>query len=81
MIIVATNAAVTSRQLGRMARRAAFGLGRIGGIASHGSGDFVIAFSNYQGSKFIDDDNLTNLFRGVVESTEEKNRPDKSQSA
>ena len=71
MIIIGTNAAVTSRQLGRMARRAGFGLGRIGGIARHGSGDFVIAFSNYQGSKFIDDDNLTNLFRGVVESTEE----------
>jgi D-aminopeptidase len=71
MIIVATNAPVTSRQLGRLARRAVFGLGRIGGIASHGSGDFVIAFSNYQGNEFIDDDDITNLFRGVVESTEE----------
>ena len=71
MIVVATNAPVTSRQLGRLARRAVFGLGRIGGIASHGSGDFVIAFSNYQGNEFIGDDDLTNLFRGVVESTEE----------
>ena len=45
-IIVATDAPLTSRQLGRIARQAGFGLARAGGTASHGSGDFVIAFTN-----------------------------------
>ncbi len=46
MIIVATDAPMASRQLGRIARRAGFGLARAGGTVSHGSGDFVIAFTN-----------------------------------
>ncbi len=71
MIIVATDAPVTARQLGRMARRSALGLGRVGAIASHGSGDFVIAFSNSAVRPDIDDAHLTPLFRGVVEATEE----------
>ena len=45
MIILATDAPFDSRQLGRLARRGAFGLARSGAIASHGSGDFVVAFS------------------------------------
>ena len=71
MIIVGTDAPVTARQLGRMARRSALGLGRVGAIASHGSGDFVIAFSNSTVRTEIDDAHLTPLFRGVVEATEE----------
>jgi D-aminopeptidase len=46
MMIVATDAPLDSRQLGRVARRAALGLARTGSPAGHGSGDFVIAFSN-----------------------------------
>ncbi len=45
MLIVATDAPLTSRQLGRVARRATFGLARTGTICDDGSGDFVIAFS------------------------------------
>ena len=45
MIVLATDAPLNSRQLQRMARRAAFGLGRTGTVCHHGSGDFVIAFS------------------------------------
>ncbi len=71
MIVVATDARIDSRQLGRMARRAALGLGRVGAIASHGSGDFVIAFSNAAQPPDLGDDDLTSLFRGVVEATEE----------
>ncbi|MCH7745422.1 MAG: P1 family peptidase [Chloroflexi bacterium] len=71
MMIIGTDAPVTSRQLGRIGRRAAMGLGRVGGIASHGSGDFVIAFSNSSERPGIDDAHLTPLFRGVVEATEE----------
>lgn len=71
MMVVATNAPVTSRQLSRIGSRAAFGLARVGAIASHGSGDFIIAFSNATQRPDIDDAHLTPLFRGVVEATEE----------
>lgn len=45
MIVLATDAPLTSRQLGRLCRRAAFGLARTGSTCHGGSGDFVIAFS------------------------------------
>jgi D-aminopeptidase len=45
MIILATDAPLNERQLGRIAKRAAFGLSRTGSYAAHGSGDIVIAFS------------------------------------
>ena len=46
MIILGTNAPLSSRQLGRLARRASMGLARTGGVSGHGSGEIVIAFSN-----------------------------------
>ena len=70
-IVVATDARVTARQLGRIARRATFGLGRMGAIASHASGDFVIAFSNSVERPDVDDAHLDPFFRGAVEATEE----------
>lgn len=82
IIIIATDAPVTSRQLKRMAKRATHGLARTGSISSHGSGDIVIAFStagrvpHYRedvrapaGQVFEED--LTWLFRATAESTEE----------
>jgi D-aminopeptidase len=48
MIVLATNAPLTDRQLGRIARRAGLGLARTGSSVSNGSGDFVIAFSTAQ---------------------------------
>lgn len=45
MMILATDAPLDSRQLGRLCRRAAFGLARTGSTCHGGSGDFVIAFS------------------------------------
>src|SRR5690625_1957746 len=45
MVVVATDAALTSRDLERLAARAMFGLGRTGSSYSNGSGDFAIAFS------------------------------------
>jgi D-aminopeptidase len=45
MIVVATDAPVSARQLERMARRAVLGLARTGSFMHHGSGDFVVAFS------------------------------------
>ncbi len=45
IMVVGTDAPVTSRQLQRLARRAGIGLARTGSLGGHGSGDFVIAFS------------------------------------
>ena len=45
MIVLATDAPLNSRQLGRLCRRAVFGLARTGSTCHGGSGDFVIAFS------------------------------------
>jgi len=48
MIVLATDAPLTSRQLSRVARRTAHGLARTGSTATNGSGDFTIAFSTAQ---------------------------------
>lgn len=45
MMVVMTDAPLTSRNLERLAKRAMLGLARTGGIASNGSGDYVIAVS------------------------------------
>lgn len=45
IIVLATDAPLDSRQLGRLCHRAAFGLARTGSTCHGGSGDFVIAFS------------------------------------
>lgn len=45
MIIVATDAPLSSRNLKRLAKRAVLGLARTGGFMANGSGDYVIAFS------------------------------------
>ena len=45
MIVLATDAPLSERQLGRLCKRGAAGLARLGSVYGHGSGDFVIAFS------------------------------------
>jgi D-aminopeptidase len=49
MIVVATDAPISDRNLERLAARAMMGLARTGSSASNGSGDFVIAFSTARG--------------------------------
>jgi D-aminopeptidase len=48
MMVLATDAPLDARQLGRLCRRAGVGLARTGSHHAHGSGDFVIAFSTAQ---------------------------------
>lgn len=48
MIVLATDAPLNERQLKRLAKRAAAGLGRAGSHIANGSGDIVIAFSTAQ---------------------------------
>lgn len=82
MIIVATDAPVLSRNLRRMAKRAIMGLARTGSFASNGSGDYVIAFSadsalvrsadqRRPDVEELTNDEMSGLFEGVVEATEE----------
>lgn len=80
MIVVATDAPLTSRNLYRLAKRAVFGLVRTGGYSSNGSGDYVIAFSTaYRivkgrfvgNTDFVPNGKMTPLFQAVAEATEE----------
>jgi D-aminopeptidase len=84
MIIVATDAPLDARNLKRLAKRAMLGLAKTGGIASNGSGDYVIAFSTatalripYQSDspflnkKVLRNSQLSPLFLAVIEATEE----------
>jgi D-aminopeptidase len=82
MIIVATDAPILERNLRRLAQRAIMGLAKTGSFAGNGSGDYVIAFSanaalrRHPDQRRPDVQELTNdemsaLFEGVVESTEE----------
>jgi len=45
MVVLATDAPMSARQLQRLCARAAVGLARTGAVHGHGSGDFVIGFS------------------------------------
>jgi D-aminopeptidase len=53
MIVVATDAPISDRNLERFAARAIMGLARTGSSASNGSGDFVIAFSTARGVRRV----------------------------
>lgn len=46
IVVIATDAPLSDRQLARLCRRGMLGIGRVGGIAGHTSGDLLIAFSN-----------------------------------
>ena len=82
MIVVATDAPVDARNLERMAKRAFMGLAQTGGIASNGSGDYVIAFSNCPGNlidesvkpytpTLLHNDEMSGLFQATIEATAE----------
>lgn len=84
MIVVATDAPLCSRNLERLAKRAMMGLAKTGGIASNGSGDYVIAFSaahenfipltspeHLAEQKVLRNDEISALFLATIESTEE----------
>lgn len=84
MIIVATDAPLDSRNLERLAKRAFLGLAKTGGIASNGSGDYVIAFSTavhmrvphdvktrLLETRTVPNDLISPLFMASIEATEE----------
>lgn len=83
MIVVATDAPLDSRSLERLAKRAFMGLAKTGGIASNGSGDYVIAFSTDSSLRVpfnaadifqqnvLSNDAVSPLFMAAIEATEE----------
>ena len=82
IVIIATDAPLDSRQLARLAKRAALGLARTGSTARHGSGDFILAFSTANSIPHypkeptfqqihLADTHLNPLITATVEATEE----------
>jgi D-aminopeptidase len=83
MIVIATDAPLSDRNLERLARRAFIGMGRTTTVMSNGSGDYAVAFSTARiiphrpNSAFVKtpdlvaDDMMTVLFRAVEEAVEE----------
>ncbi len=74
IMIVATDLPWDALALGRLARRTTFGLGRLGSVASHGSGDIAIAFTTAEdvAPAHADGGRLaTAAFHAVAEATEE----------
>ena len=84
MMVVLTDAPLDSRNLERLAKRAMLGLSRTGGIASNGSGDYVIAVSTAEACRIpyqsestaqttttLRNDAMTPLFLATIEATEE----------
>lgn len=82
MMVIATDAPLTARNLERLAKRAMLGLAKTGGIASNGSGDYVIAFSTaesvrirpgspYYEVKELQNEDTSPLFLAAIEATEE----------
>ncbi|HJV22344.1 MAG TPA: P1 family peptidase [Holophagaceae bacterium] len=79
VMVLATDAPLDARQLGRLAKRAALGLARTGSSAHHSSGDFVVAFSTAgritEAAPLITTPRLTDeamdpLFEGAAEAVE-----------
>ena len=82
MSIIATDLPVSSRQLHRILKRAAIGLGRTGSHVGHGSGDVMVGFSTahaiphdteecFQNFNFISEAKLSDAFYAVIEAEEE----------
>jgi len=85
MMVVATDAPLDARNLERIAKRAMMGLAKTGGIASNGSGDYVISFSTHESVRVfhnkskqkpllerpLANDDMSALFLATIEATEE----------
>lgn len=84
MIIIATDAPLSARNLERLAKRSFLAFGKVGSFSSNGSGDYSIAFSthsnlripynsNEKERKILDvpNDEMSPLFLAVLEASEE----------
>ena len=82
IMVVATDAPLSDRNLQRVAARAIMGLSRTGSSASNGSGDYVIAFSTATSVRRefnarrlttteLANEEMSGVFQATVEATEE----------
>ena len=82
MMVVITDAPLDSRNLERVAKRAMMGMAKTGGIASNGSGDYVIALSVAPGnlidsraktitSTVLANGEMSSIFAATIEATAE----------
>ena len=84
MVIVATDAPLSDRNLTRLASRALAGLARTGSSMTNGSGDYVISFSTAEDARRtptrrsgvgtlteLPNGSISPLFQAVIEATEE----------
>jgi len=84
MIVLATDAPISDRNLKRLAKRGLAGLARTGASMSNGSGDYVIAFSTNEDVRRtverrkkvwmypeVPNDLISPLFEAAIEATEE----------
>jgi L-aminopeptidase/D-esterase-like protein len=84
IVVIGTDAPLLGSQLGRMAKRAALGLGRVGSFAASTSGEIIAAFSTanrlprtkerptqFLNLSFIADAFINDLYEAVIEATEE----------
>jgi D-aminopeptidase len=82
VMVIATDAPLSDRNLQRLAARAIMGLSRTGSSASNGSGDYVLAFSTSEkvrrrfdarqlATEELANEPMSALFQATVEATEE----------
>ena len=80
IVVVGTDAPLLPHQLRRVARRAALGIGRMGGIAGAGSGDLFVAFSTAETTadsvrvasvRMLNDNAIDPVYEATVQATEE----------
>ena len=84
IVVIATDAPLSDRNLERLARRAFLGIARTGSPITNGSGDYAVAFSTHAGARRtaqrraaagsveeLPNDRVSPLFQAAVEATEE----------
>ena len=82
VIVVGTDAPLSSTQLNRVARRASMGLARLGSFSGDSSGDLILSFSTANGANAPDqtepvtatqiaNGDIDTLFQATVQATEE----------
>jgi D-aminopeptidase len=81
IVLIATDAPLVAGQCERVARRAAFGIARTGGMGERSSGDFALCFATGNGSldetapevplRMLNDGRVDALYEAVIDAVEE----------
>lgn len=84
IVVLATDVPLLSHQLGRIAKRAALGLGRVGSHAAATSGEIILAFTTanrvprtatmtgkFRSLRYVPDAYVDTLYEAAIEATEE----------